>query len=140
MTLKTSEINVGDTFDEVLVEDLKRTQLVMYSGTSGDYNPLHTDDIYCREAAGYPGGFAHGMLTMGMTSRIVTSLFGAENVKKYGVRFTNQVWPGDDLKGSAVVEDIREEGDETLVDLKIPTTNQKGDVVVMGNATGRVDQ
>ena len=139
MTVKASELSVGDTFEEVLVEDLKRTQLVMYSGTSGDYNPLHTDDIYCREAAGYPGVFAHGMLTMGMTSRIVTGLFGAENIKKYGVRFTNQVWPGDDLQGSAVVEDIREEGDETLVDLKITTTNQKGDVVVMGNATGRID-
>ncbi|MFP6771876.1 MAG: MaoC/PaaZ C-terminal domain-containing protein [Alphaproteobacteria bacterium] len=136
MTVKASEINVGDTFEEVLVKDLKRTQLVMYSGTSGDYNPLHTDDVYCRDAAGYPGVFAHGMLTMGMTSRIVTGLFGAENVKKYGVRFTNQVWPGDDLMGSAVVEDIRQEGGETLVDLKITTTNQKGDVVVVGNATG----
>jgi len=109
MTVKASEISVGDTFEEVLVEDLKRTQLVMYSGTSGDYNPLHTDDVYCRDAAGYPGVFAHGMLTMGMTSRIVTGLFGAENVKKFGVRFTNQVWPGDDLKGSAVVEDIRQD-------------------------------
>ena len=136
MTVKASEINVGDTFEEVLVKDLKRTQLVMYSGTSGDYNPLHSDDVYCRDAAGYPGVFAHGMLTMGMTSRIVTGLFGAENVKKYGVRFTNQVWPGDDLTGSAVVEDIRQEGGETLVDLKITTTNQKGDVVVVGNATG----
>ncbi len=136
MTVKASEISVGDTFEEVLVEDLKRTQLVMYSGTSGDYNPLHTDDVYCRDAAGYPGVFAHGMLTMGMTSRIVTGLFGAENVKKFGVRFTNQVWPGDDLMGSAVVEDIRQEGGETLVDLKITTTNQKGDVVVVGNATG----
>ena len=76
MTLKASEISVGDTFEEVLVEDLKRTQLVMYSGTSGDYNPLHTDDVYCREAAGYPGVFAHGMLTMGMTGRVVTNAFG----------------------------------------------------------------
>ena len=124
---------------QVLVEDLKRTQLVMYSGTSGDYNPLHTDDKYCQEAAGYPGVFAHGMLTMGMTGRVVTNLFGAENVKKYGVRFTNQVWPGDDLTGKAVIEAIREEGGQTLVDLAITTTNQKGDVVVMGNATGRVD-
>ena len=123
MTIKASEISVGDTFEEVLVEDLKRTQLGMYSGTSGDYNPLHTDDKYCQEAAGYPGVFAHGMLTMGMTGRVVTNLFGAENVKKYGVRFTNQVWPGDDLTGKAVIEAIREEGD----------------VVVMGNATGRVD-
>ena len=139
MTLKASEISVGDTIEEVLVEDLKRTQLVMYSGTSGDYNPLHTDDVYCREAAGYPGVFAHGMLTMGMTSRLVTGYFGAENIKKYGVRFTNQVWPGDDLTGSAVVEDIRQEDGKTLVDLKITTKNQKGDVVVTGNATGRVD-
>ncbi|MBT7760021.1 MAG: acyl dehydratase, partial [Rhodospirillaceae bacterium] len=106
---------------------------------SGDYNPLHTDDVYCREAAGYPGVFAHGMLTMGMTGRVVTNLFGAENVKKYGVRFTNQVWPGDDLSGKAEIEAIREEGGETLVDIKLTTTNQKGDVVITGNATGRVD-
>jgi len=138
MRIKASAVSVGDTFEDVLVKDLTRTQLVMYAGTSGDYNPLHTDDKYCREAAGYPGVFAHGMLTMGMTGRIVTDRFGAENVKKFGVRFTNQVWPGDDLTARAVVEAIRKEGGETLVDLTITTTNQKGDVVVSGYATARV--
>ncbi len=135
MPLKANQVKVGDTFEDVLVTDLKRTQLVMYSGTSGDYNPLHSDDLYCRESAGYPGVFAHGMLTMGMTGRIVTDRFGAENVKKYGVRFTNQVWPGDDLKAKAVVDAIRQEGGETLVDMTITTTNQKGDVVLSGYAT-----
>lgn len=139
MALKASQISVGDTFEDVLVKDLKRTLLVMYSGTSGDYNPLHTDDVYCRESAGYPGVFAHGMLTMGMTGRVVTDRFGAENVKKYGVRFTNQVWPGDDLTGKAVVEAIRQDGGETLVDMAITTTNQKGDVVLTGYATVRVE-
>ena len=139
MSMKASDVAVGDTFEDVLVKDLKRTQLVMYSGTSGDYNPLHSDDLYCREAAGYPGVFAHGMLTMGMTGRVVTDRFGAENVKKYGVRFTNQVWPGDDLVGTAVVDAIRQEGDETLVDLTITTKNQKGDVVVQGYATARAE-
>lgn len=139
MPMKASEVAVGDTYEDVLVEDLKRTQLVMYSGTSGDYNPLHTDDLYCRESAGYPGVFAHGMLTMGMSGRLVTDRFGAENVKRYGVRFTNQVWPGDDLKGTAVVDKIREENGETLVDLTITTTNQKGDVVVSGYATAKVE-
>jgi acyl dehydratase len=132
-------MSVGDTFEEVLVEDLKRTQLVMYAGASGDYNPLHTDDLYSREAAGYPGVFAHGMLTMGMTGRVVTNLFGPANVKKFGVRFTNQVWPGDDLSGKAEIEAIREEGGEMLVDVKLTTTNQNGDVVVTGAATARVD-
>jgi acyl dehydratase len=139
MRLKASEIAVGDTFEDVLVTDLKRTQLVMYAGTSGDYNPLHSDDLYCREAAGYPGVFAHGMLTMGMTGRVVTDRFGAENVKKYGVRFTNQVWPGDDLTAKAVVEAIRRENSEILVDLAITTTNQKGDVVLTGYATARCE-
>lgn len=138
MRQKPSQIKVGDVFEDVLVKDLKRTQLVMYAGTSGDYNPLHTDDLYCREAAGYPGVFAHGMLTMGMTGRLVTDRFGAENVKKYGVRFTSQVWPGDDLTGKAVVDAIREDGGETLVDLTLTTTNQRGEVVVSGYATARV--
>ncbi len=139
MRVKSSDIAVGDTFEDVLVKDLKRTQLVMYAGTSGDYNPLHTDDFYCRGAAGYPGVFAHGMLTMGMTGRVVTDRFGAENVKKFGVRFTNQVWPGDDLMGKAVVEAIRKEGGETLVDLALTTTNQKGETVLTGYATARVE-
>lgn len=140
MAMRASQISIGDTFEDVLVKDLKRTLLVMYSGASGDYNPLHTDDVYCREAAGYPGVFAHGMLTMGMSGRVVTDRFGAENVKKYGVRFTNQVWPGDDLVGRAVVEAIREEGGETLVDMTITTTNQKGEVVLSGYATVRVER
>ena len=81
MALKRSEISVGQSYEEVLVEDLKRTQLVMYSGASGDYNPLHTDEVYTREAAGYPSVFAHGMLTMGMTGRVVTNFVGAANVR-----------------------------------------------------------
>lgn len=133
--MNASSLNVGDTHEEVLVEDLKRTQLVMYSGASGDYNPLHTDDLYCKEAAGYPGVFAHGMLTMGMTGRVVTNMFGAENVRKFGVRFTNQVWPGDTLTGKATVEEIREENGQTLVDLKLETVNQDGKTVVLGSAT-----
>lgn len=140
MRLKASQVSVGQTFEDVLVQDLKRTQLVMYSGTSGDYNPIHTDDLYCREAAGYPGVFAHGMLTMGMTGRVITDRFGAENVKKFGVRFTSQVWPGDDLMAKAVVDAVREENGDTLVDMTITTTNQKGDVVLSGYATARADK
>ncbi|ANK80888.1 MAG: acyl dehydratase [Rhizobiales bacterium NRL2] len=139
MAVKKSDIKVGDTREMELVDDLKRTQLVMYSGASGDYNPLHTDDVYTREAAGYPGVFAHGMLTMGMTGRIVTDMFGVANVKKYGVRFTNQVWPGDSLKAKATVADIREENGETVADVTIETTNQKGQTVITGNATARLE-
>ena len=74
--LKASELKIGDTHSEVLVEDLKRTQIVQYAGASGDYNPLHTDEIFTTKIAGYPTVFAHGMLTMGMTGRMVTNYVG----------------------------------------------------------------
>ena len=73
MALKASELEVGSTHTATLVEDLKRTQLVMYAGASGDYNPLHTDEVFAKEVAGYPTVFAHGMLTMGMTGKMLTT-------------------------------------------------------------------
>ena len=73
MPLSASKLNVGDTYEEVVVDDLTRTQLVMYAGASGDYNPLHTDEIYTTEVAGYPTVFAHGMLTMGLTGKMLTN-------------------------------------------------------------------
>ena len=133
--MATREFTVGDVHEEVVVEDLTRTQLVMYSGASGDYNPIHTDDLYTREAAGYRGVFAHGMLTMGMTGRVITNLVGAENVRRFGVRFTSQVWPGDTLTAAARVEAVREEGGERLVDFSVTTTNQDGETVLTGTAT-----
>ena len=139
MPLSAATLKAGDTHEEVVVDDLTRTQLVMYSGTSGDYNPLHTDDLYTREVAGYPGVFAHGMLSMGLTGKMLTNYVGDGRLTKYGVRFTNQVWPGDTLTAKATVTEIREEGGQKLVDLQIETTNQDGKTVLTGSATARID-
>ena len=99
--LKESEIKIGDTHTATLVEDLKRTQIVQYAGASGDYNPLHTDEIFTTQVAGYPSVFAHGMLSMGLTGTMLTNYVGDGALTKYGVRFTNQVWPGDTLTSTA---------------------------------------
>jgi len=139
MALKASQIKVGDTHSEIVVENLSRTQIVMYAGASGDYNPLHSDEVYTTQAAGYPSVFAHGMLTMGLTGKMLTNYVGDGRLKKFGVRFTNQVWPGDTLKSTATVAALREEGGERLVDLTLSTTNQDGKEVVSGTATARLD-
>jgi hypothetical protein len=92
--LKASELNIGDTYSECLVEDLKRTQIVQYAGASGDYNPLHTDEVFTTKVAGYPTVFAHGMLTMGMTGSMLTNYVGDGRLTKYGVRFDGDCYSG----------------------------------------------
>jgi len=139
MALKASELHVGDKHSEVVVEDLKRTQLVMYAGASGDYNPVHTDEVFVTKVAGYPTVFAHGMLSMGLTGTMLTNYVGDGRLTRYGVRFTSQVWPGDSLTATAEVEALREEDGKKLVDLKLSTANQDGVVVVSGYATAVVD-
>ena len=139
MTLKASALKVGDKHTERVVENLSRTQIVQYAGASGDYNPLHSDEVYTTQVAGYPSVFAHGMLTMGLTSKMLTNYVGPGRLKKFGVRFTNQVWPGDTLDATATVEAIRDEDGGKVVDLKLSTTNQDGKEVVTGSATARID-
>jgi acyl dehydratase len=56
----------------LVVEDLKRTQIVQYAGASGDFNPGHTDEIYAVHVAGPPSVFGHGMLTMALTGKLLT--------------------------------------------------------------------
>ena len=140
MALSASKLEVGQTFSAVVVEDLKRTQIVQYAGASGDYNPLHTDEIFATKVAGYPGVFAHGMLTMGMTGRMVTDLVGDGRLKSFGGRFLAQVWPGDDLTTTASVDAIRDEAGEPVVELSLRTVNQDGLEVFAGYATARVDR
>jgi acyl dehydratase len=139
MALKASKLKVGDTHTARLVEDLKRTQLVQYAGASGDYNPLHTDEIFTTKVAGYPSVFAHGMLTMGMTGKMLTDYVGDARLTKYGVRFTSQVWPGDTLDSTATVKAINEKDGQKLVELDVKTVNQNGVEVLSGYAEARLD-
>ena len=139
MALSAKKLKVGDTHTARLVEDLKRTQIVQYAGSSGDYNPLHTDEIFTTQIAGYPSVFAHGMLTMGMTGKMLTDYVGDARLTKYGVRFTNQVWPGDTLDSTATVKELKDEDGKKIVVLDVSTVNQDGVVVVSGYAEARVD-
>ncbi len=134
MALTASDVAVGDSRTEVLTEDLTRTQIVQYAGASGDYNPLHTDDLFTREVAGYPSVFAHGMLTMGMTGRVLTDWVGDGQLSRYGVRFVNQVWPGDQLTTTATVTAV----EDGVVEFEIVTVNQHDVPVVTGTAAAHL--
>ena len=112
--------------------------IVHFAGISGDYNPLHTDEIFTTQVAGYPSVFAHGMLTMGMTGKMLTNLVGDDNLKNFGVRFTSQVWPGDTLTTKAVITSIEKDSDNVLENFELVTENQNNIPVVTGSATALI--
>ncbi|MDC3078690.1 MaoC/PaaZ C-terminal domain-containing protein [SAR86 cluster bacterium] len=121
-----------------MVNNLTRTQIVQYAGVSGDYNPIHTDEIFATKVAGYPSVFAHGMLTMGMTGKMITNLVGDGNLKNFGVRFTNQVWPGDTLTTKAEVKSIETISDKTQITFEVITENQNNIPVITGSAKASI--
>ncbi|GMU47717.1 MAG: MaoC-like dehydratase [Porticoccaceae bacterium] len=139
MALRASQLNIGDTHSEVVASNLTRTQIVQYAGASGDYMPLHTDEVYAREVAGYPTVFAHGMLSMGATGRMLTNWVGDGRLTEYSARFTRQVWPGDDLTATATVTAIDNIEGQHFVQLDVVTVNQNGQEVINGKATARID-
>jgi acyl dehydratase len=127
-------LQVGQTLETVVAEDLTRTQIVQYAGASGDYNPLHTDEIYAMKIAGYPSVFAHGMLTMGLTGQAIAALAGTESLLRFGVRFTAQVWPGDTLTVRTSVGRIT----DGEAEFSVSTVNAEGREVMSGYAHARL--
>lgn len=131
--LHFEDVNVGDEAPPISHE-LTRTDLVRYAGASGDFNPMHHDEIKA-QAAGLPSVFGHGMFSMGLLGRAITDYVGLANLRRYGVRFTKQTWPGDTLSTKVKVTDKRKDGDDNLVDLEVELVNDDGVAVVTGSAT-----
>jgi acyl dehydratase len=124
----------GEVRELVVVRDLTRTRIVQYAGASGDFNPVHTDERFAVEAAGYPSVFAHGMLTMGMAGRVLTDWFGPEALLRYSARFRAQVFPGATLTVRARVESVHDDGTAALT---LTVTDQHDVVVMTGEAVAR---
>ena len=137
----TTGFRVGQTFQKVLVEDLKRTRLVQYAGASGDFNPLHTDEVHARDVAAFPGVFAHGMLTMAMSGTLVSDVVGIANVRRFGGRFLAQVWPGQTLTAHLEVTEVEQYvRGGTRVEFVLSTRNEHGDEVFRGTATAVLER
>lgn len=115
-----------------------RTDIVRYQGASGDFNPVHHDDEFAQRG-GMPGAFSVGMLQAGLLATYCTDLFGADTVRRFGVRFASQVWPGDILTCAGFVREVRVEGSARVVELALTISRTEGDVAVSGTATVRVE-
>ncbi|MGP0109568.1 MAG: MaoC/PaaZ C-terminal domain-containing protein [Acidimicrobiales bacterium] len=130
------DVAEGDQAPE-LAHVLTRTDLVAYAGASGDFNPMHHDEVKAT-AAGQPSVFGHGMFSMGLLGTAITNYVGVGNVRRFQVRFARQTWPDEELRTRIVVTRTRTEGDDHLVDLDVRLHNVDGEEKVVGEATAVV--
>jgi acyl dehydratase len=127
------DVKEGDTAPE-MSHELTRTDLVTYAGASGDFNPMHHDEVKAKDS-GLPSVFGHGMFTAGMLATAITDYVGVGTLKSYKVRFTKQTWPGERLTTKVTVTAKRKDGDDHLVDLQCEVVNDGGEAKVAGEAT-----
>jgi acyl dehydratase len=130
------DVRVGDEAP-VLTHRLTRTDLVKYAGASGDFNPMHHDEVLAK-AAGQPSVFGHGMFSMGLLGSALTDYVGVGNVIRYSVRFARQTWPDEVLSSKIVVTAKREDGGKKLVDFTVTLANADGETKVVGEATAEL--
>jgi acyl dehydratase len=128
--LQYNAISAGDEAP-VVSHQLTRTDLVKYAGASGDFNPMHTDEVAAKEA-GLPSVFGHGMFSMGLLGRAVTDWAGVGNLKVYGVRFTKQTWPGETLSTRIVVTGKEETAEGRIIIAELALLNQNGEMKLSG--------
>lgn len=122
-------VGAGDRAEPRTFGPITRTDIVRYAGASGDFNPIHHDEGFAT-AAGFPTVFSMGMYQAGLLATFATDWLGAEHVRRYTVRFREQVWPDDVLTCAGTVTAV--EGG--LATVELTCTRQTGGVAVVGEA------
>ncbi|MBK5288683.1 MAG: MaoC family dehydratase N-terminal domain-containing protein [Acidimicrobiia bacterium] len=130
------EVTVGTAMAEREYGPISRTDIVQYQGASGDFNPIHHDDEFA-QSAGYPSAFSVGMLQAGILASYATDWLGPRNVRKFGVQFREQVWPGDRLVCSGAV--VGRDDAARTVDVELVATRVGGGAAIKGTATFVID-
>jgi acyl dehydratase len=126
-------VQVGEKAETREYGPLTTRMFVRYAGASGDFNPMHYDDLLAR-AAGYPSVFSQGMHSAALLASFAVDWLGAENVRRFAVRFLEQVWPDDVLSCSGEVTAISQSDGGRLVTAELTATRQTGGVAVSASA------
>jgi len=124
---------VGVALPEVTFGPVTRATLALYAGASGDHNPAHIDLDFARQA-GLPDVFAHGMLSFGVLTRVVTQWAGVAALREFGARFVSITQVHDVVTCKATVIERFEVDGEQRLRLAVVATAQDGRETLRGDA------
>jgi 3-hydroxybutyryl-CoA dehydratase len=114
-----------------LTKTLTQAQISAYAEASGDFNPIHIDEVFAKSTP-LGGTIAHGMLVLAFLSEMMTAAFGDAWLRsgKLDVRFRAPARPGDIITARSTSSKREESG----VRYQVECVNQAGEVVISGTA------
>ncbi len=133
--VKWENYEIGDSAFHT--KTVTETDVILFAGITGDYNPLHVDEEFAKTQL-FKKRVVHGAFSVGLISAVLgTKLFGPGIL--YGsqnVQFKKPVFIGDTLTAVATVKDKYTKKDGALKFLKIDTKvyNQEDKIVTDGEA------
>jgi acyl dehydratase len=127
--------SVGQNGEPRTFGPITRTDIVRYAGASGDFNPIHHDETFA-SVSGFPTVFSVGMFQAALLATYATDWLGAENIRRFAVRFKEQVWPGDELTCTGTITSVvdDEPGGGRRAGVSLECRRQTGGVAITGTA------
>jgi len=130
------DIPAGATFTSCR-RTITDADIVNFAGLSGDFDPLHTDDLFIREHTDYRARIAHGLLTLSIGSGLAGAIDGWQTLAylECSRRFVAPVYAGDTVQIEyrvAAKRESRSRPGRGIVTLEVRMTNQDGIEVQVG--------
>jgi acyl dehydratase len=123
---------VGDSAE--ITKTIEQSDIDAFARVTGDHNPVHVNEEFAKTTR-FGQRIAHGMLTASLISAVLANKLPGEGSVYLGqtLQFVAPVFPGDEVTARVTVREIRE--DKPIVKLETICVNQRGEVVIRGEAT-----
>jgi len=131
------EIYIGQK--ESFTKTITEHDVYTFAGLCADFNPLHVNAEYAKTTR-FGERIAHGMLTASLFSTMIGMCIPGMDAIFLGqsCRFLKPVRFNDTVTVTGEVVEIKKE--KRIVTLKMTITNQKGEVVIDGEATAMANK
>jgi len=136
VTVYLRDIHEGERFTTAR-RTVTEGDMMAFAGISGDFNALHTDEVFAREETPFGRRIVHGPLVLGMSYglRSVRDDWKILALVECRRRFVAPVFPGDTLHGRYTVEGVRVSSSRPatgFVTLALQIVNDREEVVQEG--------
>lgn len=121
---------VDDDYPPRTFGPITRSDIVRYQGASGDFNPIHHDEVFARNA-GYQSVISVGMLQAGYVATYCVDHFGPHAIRSIRVRFASVVEPGDVLTCRGKVSRLAEVDGEHCAAVDLSLENERDGATVL---------